>query len=154
VTFSAFFETAAFLGLVVPGETAVLVGGVVAERGEVAVPILLALVWTLAAGDVSAFLLGRRLGGPFLPGGAYVIEPGHDAWVNGDEGFVGFEFESGSAEEYAKGLNGRLARAGRRHGGPAAGRQVRHPGTVGLARACRRYPPCRLEPCCSEAISG
>jgi hypothetical protein len=122
VTFSAFFETAAFLGLVVPGETAVLVGGVVAERGEVAVPILLALVWTLAAGDVSAFLLGRRLGGPFLPGGAYVIEPGHDAWVNGDEGFVGFEFESGSAEEYAKGLNGRLARAGRRHGGPAAGR--------------------------------
>jgi Na+-translocating ferredoxin:NAD+ oxidoreductase RnfE subunit len=28
----AFFETAAFLGLLVPGETAVLVGGVVAER--------------------------------------------------------------------------------------------------------------------------
>lgn len=63
----AFFETAAFLGLVVPGETAVLVGGVVAERGEVSLPILIALVWTLAvAGDVSAFLLGRRLGGPFL----------------------------------------------------------------------------------------
>ena len=28
------------------------------------------------------------------PGQAYVIEPGHDAWVVGDEGFVGFEFES------------------------------------------------------------
>jgi hypothetical protein len=37
------------------------------------------------------------------PGEAYVIEPGHDAWVVGDETFVGFEFESQSAEEYAKG---------------------------------------------------
>jgi hypothetical protein len=37
------------------------------------------------------------------PGDAYVIEPGHDAWVIGDEGFVGFEFESRSAEEYARG---------------------------------------------------
>jgi hypothetical protein len=35
------------------------------------------------------------------PGDAYVIEPGHDAWVIGDERFVGFEFES--AEEYARG---------------------------------------------------
>jgi hypothetical protein len=34
---------------------------------------------------------------------AYVIEPGHDAWVVGDEPFVGFEFDSRSAEEYAKG---------------------------------------------------
>jgi hypothetical protein len=32
-----------------------------------------------------------------------VIEPGHDAWVIGDERFVGLEFESRSAEEYAKG---------------------------------------------------
>ena len=38
-----------------------------------------------------------------VPGSAYVIEPGHDAWVVGDEGFVGFEFESRAAEEYAKG---------------------------------------------------
>ena len=37
------------------------------------------------------------------PGDAYVIEPGHDAWVVGDEVFVGFEFESKSAEEYARG---------------------------------------------------
>jgi hypothetical protein len=36
-------------------------------------------------------------------GDAYVIEPGHVAWVVGDERFVGFEFESRSAEEYAKG---------------------------------------------------
>jgi mannose-6-phosphate isomerase-like protein (cupin superfamily) len=37
------------------------------------------------------------------PGEAYVIEPGHDAWVVGDERFVGFEFEPRAAEEYAKG---------------------------------------------------
>ena len=37
------------------------------------------------------------------PGDAYSIPPGHDAWVVGDEGFVGFEFESRAAEEYAKG---------------------------------------------------
>jgi hypothetical protein len=36
------------------------------------------------------------------PGQAYVIDPGHNAWVVGDEPFVGFEFESRSAEEYAK----------------------------------------------------
>ena len=36
-------------------------------------------------------------------GDAYVIEPGHDAWVVGDERFVGFEFEQQAAEDYAKG---------------------------------------------------
>jgi uncharacterized cupin superfamily protein len=36
------------------------------------------------------------------PGDAYVIEPGHDAWVAGDEPWVGLEFESRSAEEYAR----------------------------------------------------
>lgn len=37
------------------------------------------------------------------PGQTYVIEPGHDAWVVGDEPAVGFEFQSRTAEEYAKG---------------------------------------------------
>ena len=37
------------------------------------------------------------------PGDAYVIHPGHDAWVIGDEPFVAFEFESRAAEEYARG---------------------------------------------------
>jgi len=36
------------------------------------------------------------------PGEAYVIEPGHDAWVDGDEGFVGYEFEQAAAEQYAR----------------------------------------------------
>ncbi len=37
------------------------------------------------------------------PGDAYIIEPGHDAVVVGDEEFVGYEFESKSAEAYAVG---------------------------------------------------
>jgi hypothetical protein len=37
------------------------------------------------------------------PGEAYVIEPGHDAWVLGDERFVALEFESRAADEYARG---------------------------------------------------
>jgi hypothetical protein len=36
-------------------------------------------------------------------GDAYVIEPGHDAWVVGDGEFVGYEFESKAAAEYARG---------------------------------------------------
>ncbi len=36
------------------------------------------------------------------PGDAYVIEPGHDAWVIGDEPVIAFEFESKTAAEYAK----------------------------------------------------
>jgi hypothetical protein len=35
------------------------------------------------------------------PGEAYVLAPGHDAWVLGDEPFVGIEFKS--AGDYAKG---------------------------------------------------
>lgn len=34
-------------------------------------------------------------------GEAYRIAPGHDAWVEGEEPFIGFEFKS--AAEYAKG---------------------------------------------------
>jgi mannose-6-phosphate isomerase-like protein (cupin superfamily) len=36
-----------------------------------------------------------------LPGEAYVIEPGHDAWNAGNEPFVGYEFESHTAESFA-----------------------------------------------------
>jgi membrane-associated protein len=63
----AFLETAAFVGLVAPGETAVLVGGVVAARGEVELLPLIGLVWlAAAAGDLASFVAGHRLGRPFL----------------------------------------------------------------------------------------
>jgi membrane protein DedA with SNARE-associated domain len=52
---------------VAPGETAVIVGGVVAGQGRISLPVLIGLVWACAvAGDVTSFLLGRRLGRGFL----------------------------------------------------------------------------------------
>ncbi len=36
------------------------------------------------------------------PGDAYVIEPGHDAWVVGDEPLVGYEFDSATAASFAR----------------------------------------------------
>ena len=36
------------------------------------------------------------------PGNTHVIDPGHDAWVVGDEPVIGFELETRAAEEYAK----------------------------------------------------
>jgi membrane-associated protein len=63
----AFLETGAFVGLIAPGETAVVLGGVVAAHGEVNFVAILLLVWAAAAaGDFASFLLGRRLGRRFL----------------------------------------------------------------------------------------
>jgi hypothetical protein len=36
------------------------------------------------------------------PGDVYEIQPGHDAWIVGDDEFVGLEFQSRAAAEYAK----------------------------------------------------
>jgi len=63
----AFLETGAFVGLVAPGETAIVLGGVVAARGGVDLVPMLVLVWlAAAAGDFGSFMLGRRLGRRFL----------------------------------------------------------------------------------------
>jgi len=63
----AFLETSAFVGLIAPGELAVVLGGVLAGRGQMQLPLLLVVVWAAAvAGDGCGFLLGRRLGRPFL----------------------------------------------------------------------------------------
>ena len=40
--------------------------------------------------------------GDLDPGSVYVIEPGHDGWVVGDEPVVGYEFESSTAETFAR----------------------------------------------------
>ena len=37
------------------------------------------------------------------PGDVYRLDPGHDAWVLGDEPAVALEFEGKTAETYAKG---------------------------------------------------
>ncbi|HYV15843.1 MAG TPA: phosphatase PAP2 family protein [Conexibacter sp.] len=62
-----FLESGAFVGLVVPGETAIIVGGVVAGQGHLDLILLIAIVWASAvAGDLFSFMLGRRLGRGFL----------------------------------------------------------------------------------------
>jgi membrane-associated protein len=63
----AFLETGAFVGLIVPGETAIVLGGVVAAQGHVNLGAMLVLAWLAAAlGDLASFALGRRLGRRFL----------------------------------------------------------------------------------------
>jgi undecaprenyl-diphosphatase len=63
----AFLETGAFVGLVAPGETTVIVGGLVAGQGQISLMVLIAIVWTCAVlGDVTSYTLGRRLGRDFM----------------------------------------------------------------------------------------
>src|SRR5687768_2760817 len=63
----AFLETGAFVGLVVPGETVMLLGGAVAGQGAINVYLLIAIAWFAAwAGDTTSFFIGRRLGRGFV----------------------------------------------------------------------------------------
>jgi membrane protein DedA with SNARE-associated domain/membrane-associated phospholipid phosphatase len=63
----AYLETGAFVGLVAPGETVVIAGGVIAGQGEIDLIPLIGLVWACAVlGDTTSFYLGRRLGRRFL----------------------------------------------------------------------------------------
>ncbi|HMJ03333.1 MAG TPA: bifunctional DedA family/phosphatase PAP2 family protein [Conexibacter sp.] len=62
-----FLESGAFVGLLIPGETAIVVGGFVAGQGEIDIVLLIAIVWTTAVlGDLFSFALGKRLGRDFL----------------------------------------------------------------------------------------
>jgi membrane protein DedA with SNARE-associated domain/membrane-associated phospholipid phosphatase len=63
----AFLETGAFVGLVAPGETMVILGGAVAGQGATSLYLTIGIVWACAwAGDSASFLLGRRLGRGFV----------------------------------------------------------------------------------------
>jgi membrane protein DedA with SNARE-associated domain/membrane-associated phospholipid phosphatase len=63
----AFAETGAFVGLVVPGETVMLLGGAVAGQGAIEIYLLIAIAWFAAwLGDTTSFFLGRRLGRGFV----------------------------------------------------------------------------------------
>jgi membrane protein DedA with SNARE-associated domain len=67
VGFFAFAETGAFIGLVVPGETTMLLGGAVAGQGAIDIYLLIAIAWFAAwLGDTFSFFLGRRLGREFV----------------------------------------------------------------------------------------
>ncbi|MGB0094740.1 MAG: DedA family protein [Solirubrobacteraceae bacterium] len=63
----AFLETGGGVGLIAPGELVVILGGVSAGQGEVRLVPLTAIVWACAlGGDVTSYVLGRRLGRDFL----------------------------------------------------------------------------------------
>ena len=63
----AFLETGAFIGLVAPGETAVIAGGVIAGQENIELAVLLPLVWLCCiGGDCVSYWLGRRLGRGFM----------------------------------------------------------------------------------------
>ena len=63
----ALLETGAGVGLVAPGELAVVIGGVTAGQGHTDLALLIAVVWCCAvAGDITSYGLGRRLGRGFV----------------------------------------------------------------------------------------
>jgi len=63
----ALLETGAGIGLIAPGELAVVIGGITAGQGHTNLPVLIAIVWACAlAGDLTSYVLGRRLGRNFL----------------------------------------------------------------------------------------
>ena len=67
VAVAAFLETGAFVGLVAPGETTVIIGGVIAGQGEIDLLPLIGLIWfSCVLGDTASFFLGRRLGRGFI----------------------------------------------------------------------------------------
>lgn len=62
-----FGEAAVFAGFVLPGETAVVLGGVLAYRGEVSLSLLLTVVIAAAIiGDSVGYEVGRRYGDRLL----------------------------------------------------------------------------------------
>jgi membrane protein DedA with SNARE-associated domain/membrane-associated phospholipid phosphatase len=64
---SAFLETGAFVGLILPGETVIILGGAVAGQGATSIYVTVWVVWVCAwAGDTASFFIGRRLGRDFL----------------------------------------------------------------------------------------
>lgn len=82
----AFAETGAFIGLVVPGETMMLLGGAVAGQGAIDVYILIAIAWFAAwAGDTTSFFIGRRLGRGFVlrRGPRFGLHRERFEWVEG-----------------------------------------------------------------------
>jgi membrane protein DedA with SNARE-associated domain/membrane-associated phospholipid phosphatase len=67
VGFSAFVETGAFVGLVLPGETVVILGGAIAGQGQTSLVATIGVVWLGAwAGDTVSFLIGRSRGREFI----------------------------------------------------------------------------------------
>jgi undecaprenyl-diphosphatase len=113
-------ESSAFVGFVFPGEIVLLLGGVLAQRGEIPLPAVLALGFAGAVlGDSVGYLVGRRWGRQMLDGtlGRLIRREHFDR-----------------AERYLAERGGRAVFLGRF----TAALRVMVPGAAGMARM--RYP--------------
>jgi membrane-associated protein len=58
-----FGETAVFIGFILPGEIAVVIGGFLASRGHLSLPVLIIIVvFAAVAGPFVGYEIGRRMG--------------------------------------------------------------------------------------------
>lgn len=84
----AFAETGAFVGLVVPGETVMLLGGAVAGQGAIDIYLLIAIAWFAAwLGDTTSFFVGRRLGREFVLRHGSRVGIGHERFERVEDYF-------------------------------------------------------------------
>lgn len=80
-----FLEASVFLGFVIPGETALVFGGVLASQGRVSLGWLLVLaVIGAISGDGVGYAVGRRFG-PGLQGSRLGKKVGHARWKTTEE---------------------------------------------------------------------
>jgi membrane protein DedA with SNARE-associated domain len=72
-----FGETAIFLGFILPGEAAVVLGGVLASRGHVSLTLLIVVVVIAAVtGPLVGYEIGRRMGDALFASRAMRAVPG------------------------------------------------------------------------------
>jgi membrane-associated protein len=82
----AFAEAALFFGFLLPGETAVIIGGVLAYRHSVSLPVMAMVVVAAAIlGDSVGYEVGKRYGGRLL--GSRVFAR-HQAAIAGGQNFL------------------------------------------------------------------
>jgi membrane protein DedA with SNARE-associated domain len=85
VLLAAASESALFIGLVVPGETALLLAGVLASRGQGhLVPYIVAAVFGAIVGDSIGYELGRHFG-PRLRRSALGRRVGEQRWTRAEQ---------------------------------------------------------------------
>jgi membrane-associated protein len=79
-----FAETALFVGFVIPGETAMLVGGFLAVHHIVSLPVIFVVAAIAAvSGDGVGFFIGRRIG-PRLRNGRLARRLGPERWAKSE----------------------------------------------------------------------
>ena len=152
------------MGLLVPGELTVVLGGAIARDGDISIVRALRLVWLAAvAGDTTGYLLGRRLGLEFLVrhGPRFHITPDVIARVEGDlrparrQGHHPRPLHRRRARDHAvPGRHARTSRCGASwrstSPGPAPGRRRSLPSATSSRRAPSAPPRSRTRSACDR----